>query len=333
MKNYKGSKRTHAQIASNPNVVSNAAMSQANSIGANCKMWFPCEETSGAVITDVVGGVEVTPSSLAFGEVANTVSAQTPLLGSVPSAGVIPSPGNKSFILFTAHRPQVTRFESKVTIGGTAAGEPQYGHADGDASFIRSSANSPQTFIVGMDTWVGGEMGIDSSIAAIRDAEGEAFSTWLQGTDPSAYLNDFYVDGDMFIGNPPEQSPTGIVPQVNGRIWGEGDTNDRNGIVIKNDYDLELVPGIHYLATPEGKSTYLGVPGVWGYVRNTYDINVQNRITLGVGGSLQPARYYGIALFVFQDGLPADFKEALRWMKVQWALGNKVIWPDWVTLA
>lgn len=56
------------------------------------------------------------------------------------------------------------------------------------------------------------------------------------------------------------------------------------------------------------------------------------------GGSLNPAAdemtmshgdFYGLALFIFDDGLPSDYKEASAWMASRWAVGQKVIWPAW----
>jgi len=40
----------------------------------------------------------------------------------------------------------------------------------------------------------------------------------------------------------------------------------------------------------------------------------------------------GTALFVFSGSLPTDVPEALAWMRTQWIAGNKVIYPDWVSL-
>jgi len=44
------------------------------------------------------------------------------------------------------------------------------------------------------------------------------------------------------------------------------------------------------------------------------------------------ADFYSAALFVFPDGIPDDYPEALAWMSEQWALGRKLIWPAWENL-
>lgn len=42
---------------------------------------------------------------------------------------------------------------------------------------------------------------------------------------------------------------------------------------------------------------------------------------------------YGLAVFGFANGIPADMRQAIAWMSVQWQNGNKVIWPGWKYLA
>lgn len=49
-----------------------------------------------------------------------------------------------------------------------------------------------------------------------------------------------------------------------------------------------------------------------------------------VGESAQD--FYGILICTFEDGLPDDVPEALVWMKEQWLMGNKVVWPGWSSL-
>lgn len=42
---------------------------------------------------------------------------------------------------------------------------------------------------------------------------------------------------------------------------------------------------------------------------------------------------YGLALFVFDSGIPADVKAAIAWMTAEWQRGNKAIYPGWKGLA
>lgn len=49
-------------------------------------------------------------------------------------------------------------------------------------------------------------------------------------------------------------------------------------------------------------------------------------ITSGLSGIIDLS---AIAVFVFDDGIPSDYKEAIEWMRTQWATGRKVIWPSW----
>ena len=50
------------------------------------------------------------------------------------------------------------------------------------------------------------------------------------------------------------------------------------------------------------------------------------------GNTEGPSPIYGIAIFVFKNGMPDDVPQALNWMKTEWVKGNKVIYPPWVTL-
>lgn len=43
----------------------------------------------------------------------------------------------------------------------------------------------------------------------------------------------------------------------------------------------------------------------------------------------QALKLSGMALFIFDDGLPADFKQAASWMGNQWVANNKLVWPKW----
>jgi len=40
----------------------------------------------------------------------------------------------------------------------------------------------------------------------------------------------------------------------------------------------------------------------------------------------------GIAVFVFENGMPGDYQEAIAWMRKEWSAGRKVIWPNWKNL-
>lgn len=47
-----------------------------------------------------------------------------------------------------------------------------------------------------------------------------------------------------------------------------------------------------------------------------------------------PAEWYGIAQFVFSGGLPVQesIEEGMRYMKEKWTHGDKIIYPEWITL-
>lgn len=51
------------------------------------------------------------------------------------------------------------------------------------------------------------------------------------------------------------------------------------------------------------------------------------------GSSVGNMDLYGLALFVFDSGIPADVKAAIAWMTAEWQRGNKAIYPGWKGLS
>ena len=317
-----------------------------------CKMFFPMIEKVGSTtITDVVGGVVLTPNAgtMAWRQPGGIVIKHTLNPGDteprVPTFGTLPNPGTKSFILFTVFECDAPtggggRFGTRFTIGdgSQASGKPMYGHADGDAGQVFADmAGGTATYVVGMDTFIGPTVGAYSSIGIVRD--GSAFGTWQHSSVTySDYnypaRNDFDVIGDIF-------TDYNLDPANNGPkygIRGAGDlisteVKDRTGIVARNDYGVnisnvtsdgtnDLLPGFGYVTS--------GMPGIWGYIDPAYPMPAINKIA--IGWTLEHPTTYGIAMFIFDNGLPADFKDALRWMRDQWKNGTKVIWPGWKDL-
>ena len=52
-----------------------------------------------------------------------------------------------------------------------------------------------------------------------------------------------------------------------------------------------------------------------------------------VAATTNTLNIYGMALFVFDSGLPGDIKAAIAWMTAEWQAGNKAIYPGWKGLA
>jgi len=109
------------------------------------------------------------------------------------------------------------------------------------------------------------------------------------------------------------------------------------GYIARSDYGIPFDYCQNYNSETETIPGYGdvfgGIPGMWPKigVNSAHSIDTPDQIAIGLPIDAT-VNWYGIALFVFDNGLPTDFKQALRWMRTQWLAGNKVIWPGWVTV-
>lgn len=101
----------------------------------------------------------------------------------------------------------------------------------------------------------------------------------------------------------------------------------RTGDRIKNWHEWEGFsnngPGEYIIGTTSNGLDYKIAP--------TGSVDVTNTIKFHkTGASVTNApSYFGIAMWVFDDGLPGDTETALLWMMNEWRIGNKVLYPGW----
>ena len=328
----RSSRRSHSMLR-------NAGISEPTSLpveafkGTCCKMFFPCTESNGTTITDVVGGVQLTTDAVITSTVADTsyFTVYNAGAGVIPSAGTIPDVGTDSFILFGFAKvsDSIGRGQLVVRIGDMDKNNDSkfYQFADGDATDARDTSTTPDTIIVGTETNIGTLPEGLEACAAIRD--GDSWGTWIHNDPVPGIDNDYVANGDMFLRRSDVALRGG-----NGEI-GEIQPDAR---ISRNDYGLTLnsleYDWWHGLDTYEPGFGAMedSAPGLWSYINPATAMPYENRIQISISG-ISANHWYGLALFQFSDGLPSDYKEALRWMKAQWQAGNKTIWPDWISVA
>lgn len=343
-----------------------------------CKMWFPMVETSGTVIRDYSSsGIVYTPTALTFNRNGNPSVAihgadATGSIGIAPTAGTIPNPGTKSFILFGVVQVDAPSgyglFGGRVCLGDYGAiGKETAGLADTDAAVWQTGVDDGAG--LGNSTWYSGnDSFLDPLAASIYDKtgcalvrDGSAFGHWIQlDWDNSNGLNDYAITGDILCGNAYDS----ITHEVHLSWRGPGDPTGAsqipnipakfNGVLGRNEYGWDLSPAATFGAgptvngtkitgatrvnnniyTPSGAAVTNGLPGIWTYVDPAKPFPYENKLLMGLGSSVDGnPSWYGLALFVFDNGLPSDYKQALRWMRAQWIAGNKVLWPGWKGLS
>lgn len=309
-----------------------------------CKMWFPMTETGGGKITDVAGGVVMTPAAMSHAvDNAVQLTIGTPHAlsagsnSATPTLGTLPTIGTKSFILFGVQRLSNDLARPNSYFGFKTSAYDYVGVYDGDGAGIR--ATTPSNVIVAdTETTAGQEWGggpYDVANGIIRD--GNALGDWCHpetaaAAAPGQLLS--VVDGDVYARVCRNAGYDTGTPGTYGN-WSRNDYAIPDAVVESwqdpNDGSLR----IKNFTCGIGDISFTGdtgLPGVWVYIDPAYSVGTLAEFMVGNTGIAGLNDYYGIALFVFDNGLPPDFKEALRWMKAQWAAGNKVIWPGWADL-
>lgn len=332
----------------NAGVSNSGVMTTETSVPPCLKMWFPMDETSGTVITDVVNGAVLTPDEISFAG-PNCVQLHVETKGL--TSGSFPAVADKDFILFGVYRGLVTpesayptgMIRAEATLRLKTAGNGQVSYYDGDGFDIQHDG---ATYGVGTESLYGAicaDKGVycHAGIATIR--KGNSGALWLHNND--------YWHGGQPHGFSGPYVQNGSILSRNFRNSINANGFNTEGVCVQSDYGVDPKFVDYYYSYTSGSPPSLfdpefttneyasGIAGTWGKLDmadapfslgafSTISIGSQiNRLT-GVN-----IEYYGLALFVFDNGLPEDFREALRWMREQWMLGNKVIWPDWVTVA
>jgi len=305
-------------------------------------MFFDCEETSETTVTDAIGGAVITPDTIAFNS-SGTVQIDTsggtwPASDGVAlTSGSFPTFGTKDFIVFSAQKlsNDLARANSYMMLHDSSSN--YMGYFDGDGAQI--STDGDGTILTGTETFTGADgLGNRASNAIVR--QGRNFGNWTmpelvpapvaQGNTIGA--GDIYARAIRGLGYAGSEGVGGVDTKI-GTI-GRNDYSIPSSVTDtwQLNYFTSEVPiitewGDYTFGTSSG-----GLPGVWCQLPDSHSI--PSISTIQIGNNLAGQNdYYGIAIFVFEDGLPPDFKEALRWMNNQWLAGNKYIWPDWVSLS
>lgn len=291
-----------------------------------CKLWFPLIETSGSSIYDYsTTGVVLPCNNISFAPFPNTIALDAYAgagLGVSPTTGTLPDVGNKDFILFNVHRFRTAyplgRPECDIYMGNFGANG--YGIIDGDAFQVNSASSA----IAGTDNAIG--MAPDDANAGANAVvrNGQKISAWIHN-DYADSPNDWAAKGDVFCDT-----------ALNGHVW-YGGAYVTDTTQFYSDYVDPATLGIttNYPTYAGLGRTSGGFPGIWSKLPSTsYSMPYTGTITIGrqVPSFDLSVAHYGIALFVFNTGLPSDWKAALRWMRDQWLVGNKVLWPAWTGL-
>lgn len=287
-------------------------------IPACCKFWLPLTETGGTTVTDIASGCLFPTQQLDSATVANAIGLRIDggaTSGQAPTVGVLPDPSTKDYILFAVMQMSDSgvRANNNVYIGDGLVGAESFGISDGDAQ--NTSTNG--VVAVACDCNAGANSGVEG-LAQVR--RGRNFGTWIHTDTPSAAGNTYIQDGDIVCQTPIEDHV---------RVGGSFTTTE-----FTSDYAPDLDPTTNYTSHPDLSGNIdAAFPALWAKAADGYAVPYANRLTVGLNtGALDPHYYFGIAMFVFDAGLPSDFKEALRWMRDQWIAGNKVIWPAWADL-
>lgn len=338
MKKRKGRRRTHKQLRA-AGIDDAGVMSTATSVPPCLKMWFPMTETAGTTITDVVGGAVYTPTTINFG-ITDAVRIATNSQQALTS-GTFPAIGTKDFIVLSVYYHDSDPTFSGATVRPEATlrfrntGTTCFATFDGDGVELYDNAGA---FQAGTETLCGSSgNGVTTDTAChalVRNSD--SVGNWLENSTwnlNGSVDNDYVTEGELFArtmrvegyGSPPNADTHGTANV------GRNDLGISDAVINSYNTDSDGVALMSPITSQSGVGNISGgMPGVWVSTGQAIDIATPNTLQVGLGLAAH-IHYYGIAIFVFDDGLPSDFKEALRWMKDQWVAGNKVIWPNWIT--
>ena len=310
-------------------MVDSGKQTQANSIGVNCKHYFPCDEgVAPAILTDIAGGVVIDPAletdhSLDTGA-ANTIRMLS-FGTNVGLTGNLVAPGSSDVVLIACGKSRIDIGNADSDYGGFIA---FYIGTAGDAilrvqpyysTFYSNSVIDPAgTALKTIATPVNKELltrndGQDYIFAAVK--RGNKLEHWADGIKTG--------DNDVTLGTAEMQTDWNNFAPGNEIRVGHGAYS--TDIVLCQADSLKLdVGNFNCFIYPQHVT------------RSNGDKEVPGLFKIIDGNSNSAGEYaqdiYGLAVFVFEDGAPDDIGEAITWMKEQWVAGNKVIWPGWVSL-
>lgn len=315
-------RRSHYSMQAN-GVVDTGVQTQANSIGACCKLWFPCDEGSGDTITDVITGISLQlvngpteTDPVDWSAMANSVEGHFP--GGAPTSGDITglAPGLKDFI-FLVHNGLLSGNRgaiSDVHLAGTDGSTSKIGISDGESWGWKDTTSS--NYFSGQTVTGPGD---------ITPAPSEYVTAIIRSNGYTYFWHDY----DLMV-DPNHADAYG---------YGDCDWGDYflshsvPGFPVMADTGSYKIDGVAtvYTASPPNclLEVYESVQIPNGNI--TFASNVMRIGTAPILLELGATRF-GIALFVFENGMPSDWQDALRWMRQQWKVGNKVLWPGWSTL-
>lgn len=94
-------------------------------------------------------------------------------------------------------------------------------------------------------------------------------------------------------------------------------------------YGVGFVPGANATKTQaalaSGTAVATNAAGTPAQIANMGAVDMFNL----AGNSSTITELFGAALFVFDNGIPADLATAVAWMTAAWQAGNKAIYPGW----
>lgn len=304
-------------------------------------------EAGGGSITDIKGGVVMTAAALSS-VVENAVRVEVGVAhpmsagsnSATPSFGTLPAIGTKSFILFGVQRLSNMPARPNTYFGFKTSAYDYVGVYDGDGCSIR--ATTPNTVVVSDTETTAGQEWVPSKSsyyyaanAIVRD--GNALGDWVHPGESNVAGDGQLLsvsDGDIYARTCRNAGYDSTVPGTYGN-WSRNDYSIPSAVVDSWQDPNNSAIRVHSWTDSLGSVAFTGdtgLRGVWSYIDPAYSVGTLAEFMVGNTGIAGENDYYGIALFVFDSGLPSDFKDALRWMKEQWIAGNKVIWPGWANL-
>jgi len=319
----KSSRRTHKIVNANPRVINTGVMTQANSIGACVKHFFPCDEGAGVTkVTDIVGGVEINPAannghSVATGS-SNTVRmlSWTTVGSDLGITGTWTQPGGKDCLIFTVAK---ARTDSGETCDA--------GHSSWYVGNPSTSSLKVQPYYAVFNSLAGAEFTLATPFyeslknrvigdvySACAVKRGHSLEHYAEGVktgevsalDVPSSVAGFHAAWDNWTPAPSHRCGHSAMGNIKICL--------PDGTIESDAAACSYVP--QQIDRGDGGHEYVG-----SFINNC------------VSGSNENAQdYYGYLFCVFEDGAPDDIAEATQWMEEQWILGNKVIWPGWVSL-
>ena len=314
-------------------VIDNGKQTQDNSIGPCVKHFFSCEEGAGTSnMLDIVGSTSIGPpgfSGAVLSDGFDTSLVRRLYSGSGTGGlnGTFYQPGSEDTIIIicarsiedTAHGDALRNgfISFYMGNGNGMRVQPYYCSLDNAAG---DSIGTPFSFKYGTRT-----AGVDYMFAGAKAGRelihwADGFETGRASIDEQLNGSDRYADLKPFWDD--------FLPSSTTRFTHSAYAAD---VALCVDGIADPYP------IPETGCESLGF-GPDGYIRPSGATEILGAFwPYAVTGNRAIVAeweqdHYGILICSFKDGLPNDVPEALTWMKEQWLIGNKLIWPGWSAL-